>query len=356
MKISHRFRRLTSLLLAIVLICNLAGSALAGTYVVNKWFVSEINEAELRDLIPNSLKNCDLTLEITRAEMCEIAVNAYENIMNDNAKPQTTDYFSDTEDPIICLAYELGIVSGYTGVYEGMFLPDRSLTREEFIVILANLNRALGFAPNSASVSLASFNDVNQLDSWAIEATRQAILLGVVSGSTESGKTYLHPDANTTREQAIAMFLRCFKCLDEYYTMVVNAAASTQVSELVAQLLGYAQSFLGTPYVFGGTSPKGFDCSGFTQYCYRLIGISINRTAQNQYANGVPVDKDALMPGDLVFFANTYSSSDAITHVGIYIGNGQFIHAANSQVGVVISELSSSYYSARYYGARHILD
>ena len=116
-------------------------------------------------------------------------------------------------------------------------------------------------------------------------------------------------------------------------------------------ILSVAQNYLGVPYVWGGTSPSGFDCSGFTQYVFRQCGYSINRTADAQYYNGSYVSYDNLQAGDLVFFSNTYSSA-GITHVGIYMGDGNFIHAANG--GVKITSLSSSYYSSRYYGARRI--
>ena len=118
-----------------------------------------------------------------------------------------------------------------------------------------------------------------------------------------------------------------------------------------SSIVSVAQNYMGVPYVWGGTSPSGFDCSGFTQYVFRQCGYSINRTAAAQYSNGSYVSYDSLQAGDLVFFANTYSAS-GITHVGIYIGGGQFIHAANG--GVKISSLSESYYSSRYYGARRI--
>ena len=122
-------------------------------------------------------------------------------------------------------------------------------------------------------------------------------------------------------------------------------------SDSGSSIVSVAQNYLGVPYVWGGTSPSGFDCSGFTQYVFRQCGYSINRTADAQYSNGSYVSYDSLQAGDLVFFANTYSAS-GITHVGIYIGGGEFIHAANG--GVKISSLSESYYSSRYYGARRI--
>ncbi len=89
-----------------------------------------------------------------------------------------------------------------------------------------------------------------------------------------------------------------------------------------SSIVSVAEQYMGVPYVWGGTSPSGFDCSGFTQYVFRQCGYSINRTADAQYSNGSYVSYDSLQAGDLVFFANTYSAS-GITHVGIYIGGGE---------------------------------
>ena len=126
-------------------------------------------------------------------------------------------------------------------------------------------------------------------------------------------------------------------------------------SSLGEQLAATAQKYIGCAYVFGGTSPSGFDCSGFAQYVCALYGISINRTADMQLYNGYSVSYSDLAPGDLVFFANTYNTSAAASHVGIYIGGGQFVHAANSYSGVKVSSLSEEYYSSRYVGARRVV-
>jgi len=117
------------------------------------------------------------------------------------------------------------------------------------------------------------------------------------------------------------------------------------------QAVNLAYDYLGVPYVWGGTSPKGFDCSGFTQYVYKQLGITLNRTAAQQLKNGTSVSN--LQTGDLVFFTNTYATSAAASHVGIYIGNNQFIHAANG--GVKITSLDHEYYAPRYIGARRVV-
>lgn len=113
-----------------------------------------------------------------------------------------------------------------------------------------------------------------------------------------------------------------------------------------------AMKYLGIPYVWAGSSPRGFDCSGFVNYVYKECGYSINRTAALIYQNGTYVEKADLQVGDAVCFS---SSSCSIGHVGIYIGEGQFIHASSGSGRVIISDLSESYYTKRYVGARHIV-
>lgn len=118
------------------------------------------------------------------------------------------------------------------------------------------------------------------------------------------------------------------------------------------QIVDNAKKLLGTPYVWGGSTPKGFDCSGFVQYVLNLSGINLPRTTTEQYKVGTYVAKSNLQPGDLVFLQNTYRAG--ISHVGIYIGDGKMIHASSSK-GVVTSSLSSSYYTQHYYGARRVV-
>ncbi|MDF2988831.1 MAG: cell wall-associated hydrolase, invasion-associated protein [Eubacterium sp.] len=125
-------------------------------------------------------------------------------------------------------------------------------------------------------------------------------------------------------------------------------AASSKASAVIAT----AKNYIGVPYVWGGESPSGFDCSGFTQYVLKKNGISIPRVTSDQYNTGTSVSKSNLKVGDLVFFT-TYKAGPS--HVGFYMGNGKFIHASSSK-GVTTSSLDSSYYSSRYIGARRVIN
>jgi cell wall-associated NlpC family hydrolase len=112
-------------------------------------------------------------------------------------------------------------------------------------------------------------------------------------------------------------------------------------------VVGIAMQYLGTPYVWGGASPGGFDCSGFVMYVFAQIGVSLPHNAAAQYGYGSPVSRDQLQAGDIVFF-------DGLGHDGIYIGGGQFIHSPHTGDVVKISSLSDSWYASTYVGARRM--
>ncbi len=119
-----------------------------------------------------------------------------------------------------------------------------------------------------------------------------------------------------------------------------------------AAVVTLAMKYIGVPYVWGGTSPKGWDCSGFTQWVFGQFGVPLYRTAAMQYTEGLKVSKSSLRPGDLVFFS-TYAAG--ASHVGIYIGNGQMVNAASSRRGTVVDNINDSYWSYRYLGARRVV-
>jgi len=118
------------------------------------------------------------------------------------------------------------------------------------------------------------------------------------------------------------------------------------------QIVNYAYKFLGKPYVYGAAGPNAFDCSGLTQYVFSHFGINLSRTTYTQVGEGTKVNKSDLKAGDLVFF-NTQGST---SHVGIYIGNGEFIHAPRTGKPVMVSSLSDGYYSQKYSTARRIIN
>ena len=129
------------------------------------------------------------------------------------------------------------------------------------------------------------------------------------------------------------------------------SAPASNGSATGQQVASYACQFVGSRYVWGGTTPDGFDCSGLVYYVYKQFGYTLNRVAADQATNGRHVEPSELQPGDLLCF---YSGSSYIGHVGIYIGNGQFVHASNSTTGVIISDLAG-YYVSRGYEARRII-
>lgn len=128
--------------------------------------------------------------------------------------------------------------------------------------------------------------------------------------------------------------------------------ASAQATATGNALITTAKKYMGVPYVWGGTTTNGFDCSGFTQYVMKQNGITIPRTAAEQYATGTPVDKSQLRVGDLVFFT-TYK--EGASHVGFYMGDGKFIHASSANEQVTISNLGDTYYVEHYIGARRYI-
>ena len=120
------------------------------------------------------------------------------------------------------------------------------------------------------------------------------------------------------------------------------------------EIVHTAYAYRGARYRRGGLSSRGFDCSGFVKYVYATKGISLPHSSRDMYSCGTPVAKSDLREGDVVFFANTYRRG--ISHVGMYIGNGEFIHASTSRGGVRVDKLDDAYFRNKYAGARRIKD
>ncbi len=220
-------------------------------------------------------------------------------------------------------------------------------------------------APVTAEASAVSSSPAETESASDTETETESVYVKVTAGplNIRSG-----PGTGYSKVGSLAKgrFVKVVSVLDGWYqieqgyisaayaevTDYTPAAASSKGQELANLALQY----VGYSYVYGGSSPSvGFDCSGLMQYTCAQLGYSINRTASDQLKNGVTVSWDELAPGDLVFFKRPGSTtSKPVTHVGMYIGSGQFVHASDYGVGVIVSNLSDAYYTTGYVSARRI--
>ncbi len=201
------------------------------------------------------------------------------------------------------------------------------------------------------STAVETYNDIVEREKAEAEAAKEQAASSSSSSGSSSGSSssnastsyddedddddYYYDDEDTDEDEDD----------DDYYEEPsYNESSSGSIVDVALQ-------YLGVPYVWGGTTPSGFDCSGYVQYVFRQCGYSISRTATPQYSDGTPISYSNQQAGDLGFFERTYAT-DGISHVGIYIGGGEFVHAGGGCVK--ISSLSESYYSSRYYGACRI--
>ena len=176
----------------------------------------------------------------------------------------------------------------------------------------------------------------------AEEARRQAALAAQARARLEAARLAAQQAA-----QAQAQSQTTLEATD-YGSDAVTVSAPPPDGTRASQVISIAMQYLGVPYVWGGMSPSGFDCSGLVAYAYAQIGISLPHHAASQYGYGVPVSRDALQPADLVFF-------NGLGHMGMYIGGGQFIHAPHTGDVVKISSLYESWYASTFVGARRVL-
>ncbi len=184
--------------------------------------------------------------------------------------------------------------------------------------------------------------------STGVPVSASALNGSVSTESTGSNTTTAKPDNTTTAKPDNTT---SSKPNNNTTTSGTTNNTGNTVSSSVSgsSIVSTAQKYLGTRYVYGGASPSGFDCSGFVYYVLNSLGIKVSRTLNPMYKQGTPVSKSQLQPGDIVFFQNTYKVG--LSHVGIYVGNGQFIHAPSSGKVVSYADLNSNYYINHYYGA-----
>ena len=165
--------------------------------------------------------------------------------------------------------------------------------------------------------------------------------------------------ASKSAAQKMAEDIRSRGIITEFYIVPPQSHAAAKANihgpgYIRSAIITRAQSFIGLPYQWGGSNPRdGFDCSGLTMAVYQLVGLRLPRSSQAQYAVGIPVSRQQLQKGDLVFFAT--GGRNRVSHVGIYTGNDQFIHAPGKNKRIRTDSLFNRYFQSRYVGARTYL-
>lgn len=434
---------------------------------LSPWAVSDYQSANAAGLVSYSVVSNNLSDAITREEFCELAMNLYKKLTDEEIITPVGSPFSDTDNKAVAQAYAYGIVNGTSG---DKFTPDRLVTREEMAKMLISTLTAsevvFNIADGADSSYVDTFTDGDDVSAWAMSSVNTALNYGLMAGINNDT---LAPLKATSREQAIVSVNRSYAAfgtsgysinetpeiwapangeeipvegfniswatvsdaqtyhviikntngesvilkdtifnnmyfddtiigtgsysvtvgavlsdgsevyslpVDFHYTYVTpqptaaptqapapaksssktNAADSSQkytsTNPTRQAIIDTAAKYLGTPYLWAGTTPAGFDCSGFAQYVYNQNGYSITRTTYTQWDNdGKFVSKSELQPGDLVYFG----SGNSPHHVGIYVGDGMMIHSPRTGDVVKYSTIESGYYADNYLGAKRII-
>ena len=409
----HTLKKHICAVLAAVLLFSLFPTVSAYTGVAD-WAKPEVTAMDELGLIPESLAQADMRKNISRLDMCRVAVLAYEKLKG-KAIPQPENHpFTDTTDPSVEKAWAAGIVGGYG---DGTFRPSKNLTRLEFFAIVAQFLSAVQFPVSEDDYGdISRFSDSGSIP-WGADHAKLTVGLGIVNGSG----SILDWRSATSHQQGLALFYRTYQVVlpmfedsdasDESKAIAtgtfhfngylrVRSGPGTgydevgqlkhgdriEIFEIVTvgttqwgrisngwicldyvildqaskgeEVVALAKKYLGYSYVYAGKSPEdGFDCSGFVYYIYKQFGYTLSPGATNQWnklSDRKVLSQDELIPGDLVFFSGNGQVS-GMEHVGIYIGDGQFIHAANPSKGVIITALSESYYASRYLGGKRVI-
>jgi hypothetical protein len=354
-------------IMAAILIPKAAYSApaapLSNADTPSNWAKAEIERAVELNLVPLRIQG-DYKNSITREEFCGLAVKLYEALSGKRYIVESDSPFTDTNNQEVIAANKLGIVNGI-GI--GKFAPDNTATREEVCVMLYRTLKAIkpdynisGDNANNAQV----FLDCDVISLWAREAAGYLYKATVISGT---GDNRFNPGRDCSREEAIVLVKRVYDIFSVpgsaemiargYLTVPsrgsdVRSRTGDARSQAIEKLKALIPREMGKPYQWGGTGPNSYDCSGLVYALYGKIGISLPRVSSSQATVGTYVAKPDLAYGDLVFFARDGRN---INHVGIYVGNGEFVHAPSSGNVVKATTLLSGYYARTYYTARRVI-
>ncbi|GLG00442.1 hydrolase [Alicyclobacillus hesperidum subsp. aegles] len=317
----------------------------------------------------NSIHTVELQIETNHARMASLRAQEHQLGVQLAQNQQELETDQNELAQIVRSEYEDGNVSYLEVLFNATSFTDFlsrlydlsvvSKTQNQVVQSVKTLQQAIVDKQNEVK---ASEQQVAQVEAQlqALQATDEALKgekqhnLAVVEADIQSGKKQqglLESQIQLTQSdiQAIQAATQAAE-QQESNPQYVQQQQAALVPADPNSIIGYAEQFLGTPYVWGGTSPSGFDCSGFTQYVFAHFGVYISRTSEEQFAAGVPVSQNDLQPGDLVFFS-TYAPG--ASHVGIYIGNGLMIDSQD--MGVSIDSVFNSYWGPKYIGARRYI-
>jgi cell wall-associated NlpC family hydrolase len=249
------------------------------------------------------------------------------------------------------------VYNGVEGYVASLYLTD-VLTAENFTALgkLTGDDVFMRSAPSTSASLLGSCDSGTAVKIIGINNGWYKVVYKEVTGYIRSDFVTIISDGTTNTAAQTQTSPTATKSLPQGSSSQSSSAQqSPEELSLRQQLVNFALQFVGGSYVYGGESPSsGFDCSGLVYYVFKHFDYDVNRTASSQYSHdGNSISKSDLLPGDLVFFSSNGEYS--VTHVGIYIGNDQFVHASSPKVGIVVSELNSSYYTTGWYGAKRIL-
>ncbi|NLN66517.1 MAG: hypothetical protein GX144_14160 [Clostridiaceae bacterium] len=321
-----------------------------GLNSASDWARVEIVNAHENGLLTDKLQG-NFKNNITREDFCELVVKLYEELSDKAAPVEDNSPFWDTNNRKVIAAYRLGIVNG-TG--KGRFSPNSTATREEVSVMLYRTLQAANKNINISANNQSRFSDHNVISDWAQEAVTALRALEVIDGI---GGNQFYPKGTTSREQAIILVKRMFKGFSDDYVETdwdpgVLVSRGDERNNQIEQLKKLIPLEMGKPYQWGGTGPNSYDCSGLVYTLYGKLGISLPRVSAAQSTAGTYIPRKDLQYGDLVFFARDGKN---VNHVGIYVGNGQFVHAPSTGDVVKTSSLVTGYYDRCYYTARRVI-
>ena len=304
-------------------------------------------EPESASTMMQMVRSVTTAAPLSRQNLSALVMNTYKSItgLTDDDLGEPVQVFTDSDNTDVLNAHHLNLVPGLTA---GIFAPDCTVTRADFWVATVALLESVGY-PYAGDIvmDLSVYADSEDVSSTVRQPLQ--VLLCIEAIAAEDGSV-LDPTGVITINEAEEILGR----IDDFFTAWQEDPVEPQ-PYLGEEVVEFALNYVGCRYSRGGHGPNKFDCSGFVYYVYQNFGYTLNPGARNQWSIlSNTIEKEDLLPGDLVFFSKN-GRARGIFHVGIYIGNDQFVHAANHRKGLIVTDMDDDWYSRRYFGAKRVI-